>query len=119
VLANAAAYWGAYDLSQQLNEAMQSRAVIEQAKGMLMAQSPGMTPDDAFDMLRAASQRENVKLRAVAQRIVDERVSRAGSEKAPVEGSAASQTPERPRTRPVTSPYSANSLIMASSSRRT
>jgi GAF domain-containing protein len=39
VLANAVAYWGAYDLSQQLNEAMQSRAVIEQAKGMLMAQS--------------------------------------------------------------------------------
>ena len=36
VLANASAYWGAYDLSQQLTEAMQSRAVIEQAKGMLM-----------------------------------------------------------------------------------
>ncbi len=73
VLANAVAYWGAYDLSQQLTEAMQSRAVIEQAKGMLMAKSPDLSPDDAFDLLRRASQRENVKLRDIAQRIVDRR----------------------------------------------
>jgi GAF domain-containing protein len=71
VLANAVAYWGAYDLTQQMTEAMQSRAVIEQAKGMLMAQSPGLDADGAFDVLRAASQRENVKLRDIAQRIVD------------------------------------------------
>ncbi|MBW3546582.1 MAG: GAF and ANTAR domain-containing protein [Actinobacteria bacterium] len=73
VLANAVSYWGAYDLSQQLTEAMQSRAVIEQAKGMLMAKSPELSPDDAFDLLRRASQRENVKLRDIAQRIVDRR----------------------------------------------
>ena len=45
--------------------------MIEQAKGMLMARSPERSPDDAFDILRRASQRENVKLRDVAQRIVD------------------------------------------------
>ncbi|MDP8960298.1 MAG: GAF and ANTAR domain-containing protein [Actinomycetota bacterium] len=73
VLANAVAYWGAYDLGQQLTEAMQSRAVIEQAKGMLMATSPELSADDAFDVLRRASQRENVKLRDIAQRIVDRR----------------------------------------------
>ncbi|HEV2767612.1 MAG TPA: GAF and ANTAR domain-containing protein [Acidimicrobiales bacterium] len=73
VLANAVAYWGAYDLSQQLSEAMQSRAVIEQAKGMLMARSPHLSPDDSFDLLRRASQRENMKLRDIAQRIVDRR----------------------------------------------
>ena len=73
VLANAVAYWGAYELSQQMTEAMQSRAAIEQAKGMLMASSPGLTPDDAFDLLRRASQRENVKLRDVAQRVVERR----------------------------------------------
>ena len=73
MLANAVAYWGAYDLSQQLTEAMQSRAVIEHAKGMLMAKSPHLSPDDAFDVLRRAWQRENVKLRAIAQRIVDRR----------------------------------------------
>jgi AmiR/NasT family two-component response regulator len=37
---------------------------------MLMAQSPTMTADDAFDVLRKASQRENVKLREIAARIV-------------------------------------------------
>jgi GAF domain-containing protein len=71
VLANVAAYQSALDLSQHLNEAMKSRAVIEQAKGMLMAGKPGLTADGAFDMLRSASQRENVKLRDIAQRIVD------------------------------------------------
>ncbi len=63
VLANSSAYWEASQLSQQLTEAMRSRAVIEQAKGMLMARSPELSADDAFDILRRASQRENVKLR--------------------------------------------------------
>lgn len=73
VLSNAAAYWGAFTLGEQLQEAMQSRATIEQAKGMLMAQSPDMSADEAFDVLRRASQRENVKLREIAQRLVDRR----------------------------------------------
>jgi GAF domain-containing protein len=73
VLVNASAYWQATQLSEQLGQAMQSRAVIEQAKGILMARSPHLSPDDAFDLLRKASQRENVKLRDIAQRIVDRR----------------------------------------------
>ncbi len=73
VLANASAYAAASELSTQLTEAMKTRAVIEQAKGMLMAQSRDMTADDAFEVLRKASQRENVKLRQIAQRIVDRR----------------------------------------------
>lgn len=79
VLLNVSAYWTAFDLSSQLTEAMESRAVIEQAKGMLMAQTRGLTPDQAFAMLRSASQRENVKLREVARRIV-ERSTRGGAE---------------------------------------
>jgi transcriptional regulator with GAF, ATPase, and Fis domain len=71
VLSNVSAYWTAFDLSQQLNEAMASRAVIEQAKGMIMARSPKVSADEAFELLRKASQRENVKLRVLAQRIVD------------------------------------------------
>ena len=71
VLANASAYWEASQLSEQLAQAMKSRAVIEQAKGILMARSPHLGPDEAFDLLRRASQRENVKLREIAQRIVD------------------------------------------------
>lgn len=70
VLANAAAYWTAFELGQHLGTAMETRAVIEQAKGMLMAQSPGLSADDAFDLLRRASQRENVKLNEIARRIV-------------------------------------------------
>ncbi|MDQ3641569.1 MAG: ANTAR domain-containing protein, partial [Actinomycetota bacterium] len=63
----------------QLAQAMQSRAVIEQAKGILMGRSPQMTADEAFDVLRKASQRENVKVRDIAQRIVDRKPSDAGS----------------------------------------
>ncbi len=69
VLANAQAYWDAHGLSQRLSEAMESRAVIEQAKGILMA-AQQCSPDEAFDLLVAASQRENVKLREIARRIV-------------------------------------------------
>lgn len=68
VLANAQAYWDAHQLCQDLNEAMKSRAVIEQAKGILMAQ--GRTADEAFQILVRVSQRENVKLREVAADLV-------------------------------------------------
>jgi GAF domain-containing protein len=70
VLANAQAYWDARTMSEGLTEAMRSRATIEQAKGILMAQS-NIPPDSAFDMLVRASQRENRKLRDVAQGLVD------------------------------------------------
>jgi transcriptional regulator with GAF, ATPase, and Fis domain len=73
VLVNVSAYWTAFDLTVQLQEAMESRAVIEQAKGVLLARRRDLTPDDAFDMLRKVSQRENVKLRDVARRIVEGR----------------------------------------------
>ncbi len=73
VLANATAYWDVWELSEQLTEAMRSRATIEQAKGILMARSPGINAEEAFEVLRRASQRENVKLREIAQRLVDRR----------------------------------------------
>ena len=69
VLANTQAYWDAYDLSVNYREAMASRAVIEQAKGILMG-AQRCTPDEAINMLRDASQRENVKLREIAARLV-------------------------------------------------
>ncbi len=77
VLANAQAYWDAREMSAGLTEAMKSRAVIEQAKGMLMA-AQGCDEDTAFDFLVKASQRENLKLRDIAQRIVDRAVHRGG-----------------------------------------
>jgi GAF domain-containing protein len=69
VLGNARAYWDARELGERLGEAMRSRAAIEQAKGVLMA-SQRCSEDEAFDLLVRASQRENVKLRDIAQRIV-------------------------------------------------
>ena len=80
VLMNVSAYWTAFELSQQLTEAMSSRAAIEQAKGMLMAQNRGLTPDEAFALLRQVSQRENVKLREVAERIVEDATSSGAEE---------------------------------------
>jgi AmiR/NasT family two-component response regulator len=69
-VANAYLFWECRQLAENLEAAMASRAVIEQAKGVLMVQQ-GVDADAAFDLLRIVSQRENVKLREVAQRLVD------------------------------------------------
>jgi GAF domain-containing protein len=69
VLANAQAYWDAHQLSQNLATAMQSRAVIEQAKGILMGVQR-CSADEAFEILVRASQRENRKLREIASDLV-------------------------------------------------
>jgi GAF domain-containing protein len=61
------------DLARQLREAMASRATIEQAKGILMAADRSLDADGAFELLRTASQRENVKLRDIALRLVERR----------------------------------------------
>jgi GAF domain-containing protein len=69
-LTNAQLYDSAYRLTQQLQEALTSRAVIDQAKGILMGQR-GVGVDEAFTILRTTSQRENRKLRDIAQELVD------------------------------------------------
>jgi GAF domain-containing protein len=71
VLANTSAYWAAADLAGGLVQAMESRAVIEQARGKIMASSH-CTADEAFDRLVQASRRTNVRLRELAARIVAE-----------------------------------------------
>ncbi|MEA5362355.1 GAF and ANTAR domain-containing protein [Amycolatopsis sp., V23-08] len=53
----------------QLSTALTSRAVIDQAKGILMALHR-ITADDAFELLVKASQERNVKLREVAEDFV-------------------------------------------------
>jgi hypothetical protein len=58
------------DLAVNLNKALLSRDVIGQAKGILMERCK-MTPEDAFDALRQASQRLNEKLHAVAARLAE------------------------------------------------
>jgi GAF domain-containing protein len=69
-LANAQLYDSAYRMTQQLQEALTSRAVIDQAKGIVMARN-GLGADDAFSILRRTSQDQNRKLRDVAEEMVD------------------------------------------------
>ncbi len=52
--------------------ALASRDLIGQAKGVLMEQR-GLTSDEAFNVLRDASQRLNVKLRDLAEHVVTDR----------------------------------------------
>lgn len=53
-----------------VRHAMESRPVIDQAKGILMSRHR-CSPDEAFAMLSQASQRENRKVRDIARAIVD------------------------------------------------
>jgi GAF domain-containing protein len=78
VLANVHAYWEKHELSEGLAEAMKNRAVIEQAKGVLIG-AEGISEDAAFAVLVKASQRENVKLREIARRIVENAITRRAS----------------------------------------
>lgn len=55
-------------------EAMRSRAVIEQAKGILINER-GVDAEQAFHLLGQAAECRNVKLRDLARRVVDERSS--------------------------------------------
>jgi GAF domain-containing protein len=69
LLANAQAYWDARTLSENLEQAMLSRAAIEQAKGIIM-NSVGCGPDEAIQILIRQSQDQNVKLRDLAEELV-------------------------------------------------
>lgn len=59
----------------RLQAKLETMPVIEQAKGILIAQT-GCTPEEAFDMLRRASQRSNVRVSELAAGIVDRAVTR-------------------------------------------
>jgi len=60
----------------RLQARLASMPVIEQAKGVIMAQS-GWTEEQAFDALRRASQRENIKVRDLAIMVVARAASSA------------------------------------------
>ena len=69
-VSNAELYQSASRLADQLTTALETRVVIEQANGALMAIQK-CDADEAFDVLRRASQRRNQKLREVAIEFLD------------------------------------------------
>jgi transcriptional regulator with GAF, ATPase, and Fis domain len=63
-------------LTSQLQAALTSRVVIEQAKGML-AEYLGVSVDDAFQLLRSYARDRNFKLSQVASDVVNRKVETA------------------------------------------
>jgi GAF domain-containing protein len=57
-------------VAEQLQRALDSRILIEQAKGVL-SQMSNISVDDAFDAMRAYARTNNLRLREVADRIVN------------------------------------------------
>lgn len=70
VIANMHLHESTRHLAENLRQAMEHRAIIEQAKGVLMGQRR-CSASDAFDILVTLSQTSNRKLRFVAQAVVD------------------------------------------------
>jgi GAF domain-containing protein len=68
-VANMHEYQSARDQASNLEVALESRAVIDQAKGILMERHK-LTADQAFQFLAQASMRTNRKLRTLAEHLV-------------------------------------------------
>jgi len=66
----------------QLQSALSTRTVIDQAIGLIRGRT-GRSAEDAFAQLRAMSQAEDRKLADVAQHIVDDAVRRARARHSP------------------------------------
>lgn len=66
----------ARERTMRLQRALGSRAVIDQAIGIIRSRS-GASAEEAFDRLTRLSQAENVKLHILAERLVAEAVRRA------------------------------------------
>jgi GAF domain-containing protein len=71
VLANAQLHQACVDLTGQLEQALVSRAVIEQAKGIVMGRDR-CDAEEAFLRLRRRSQHENRKVRDLARELVEQ-----------------------------------------------
>jgi AmiR/NasT family two-component response regulator len=63
------AYQNARNMADNLQAALESRAVIDQAKGVLIERHK-LTPDQAFQLLAQASMNANRKVRDVADHLI-------------------------------------------------
>ena len=73
---NTAEYGDARRAASQWRAAAESRALVDQAKGMLM-QALGCSAEKALARMRQISQEQNLRVTDVAQRIIDARGTRA------------------------------------------
>jgi len=70
VVGNLGLHQNAVEFAVQLGSAVASRAVIEQAKGIMMSQRH-CSAEEAFLLLTRQSENQNVKMRVLAQALVD------------------------------------------------
>ncbi len=80
-LHNAQLLAGAREHTERLQRALASRAVIDQAIGIVRSRS-GVSAEEAFERLARLSQTQNAKLHLVAEQMVDESVRRARTRRA-------------------------------------
>jgi hypothetical protein len=100
-----------HDEIEQMRQALASRAVIEQAKGIAMERY-GLSADVAWSWLVRTSQNRNVKLRAIAEELVESVAASAQSDGSgsPAAGSSRpspSSVPTVPASTPAVSTPSA------------
>jgi GAF domain-containing protein len=72
----------AQDLNDQLNHALNSRVVIEQAKGMV-SEREQVDMEDAFTMLRNHARSHNLRLMDVARDVIDGKLAASSLDRAP------------------------------------
>jgi hypothetical protein len=64
-------------VADQLRDAADSRAIVDQAKGILM-HALGCSADEALERMREVSQRSNIRATEVARRVIDAHSGRSG-----------------------------------------
>ena len=79
-------------LNQQLQHALNSRVVIEQAKGMV-AERSGLNVQLAFSALRTYARNHNLRLVDVAESVIDGSLAPSSLERAPLAGPARDKMP--------------------------
>jgi ANTAR domain len=65
-------------MADQLRDAATARAVVDQAKGILM-HALGCSADDALERMREVSQRSHIRATEVARRVIEAHSGGAGS----------------------------------------
>lgn len=78
---NAALYRASRQMVDNLHSALQSQAVIEQAKGILHAEL-GVSPEEAFSLISRMSQRTNRKARLISADLIEGRIGADGFRRA-------------------------------------